>query len=92
MAEKKKVKRKGQVFFSITLSLFLIITYFFIKSGFEDSYEMPILMSIVLIFTSIINIIQNIKNRQPYYVAGSLLAIVMILVFFLIPKIINWIL
>ncbi len=80
------------MFFPITLSLFLIITYFFIKSGFEDAYEMPILMSIILIFTSIINIIQNIKNRQPYYVGGSLLVIVMILVFFLIPKIINWVL
>ncbi|PET77554.1 hypothetical protein CN514_00725 [Bacillus sp. AFS001701] len=68
-----KIKKgnEGKVFFVVSFVLFVSILLIFINSNNSILYPKWVLF--VLLFSTIINVIQSMKNKRKYYMYGSIM-------------------
>lgn len=86
-----KYNKQGKIFLVVTIITFLCVLYLSLDgSNYIRLTGIQWFILLGTLFTSIVNVFRNIKEKKIYYAIGSLLITITLLVFGLIPQILIY--
>jgi len=87
-----KYNKRGKIFLVVTIITFLYVLYLSLDaSNYNKLTGIQWFILLGTLFTSIINVFRNIKEKKIYYAIGSLLITITLLVFGLVPQLFLYI-
>ncbi|WP_250674641.1 hypothetical protein LZ906_004470 [Paraclostridium ghonii] len=83
-----KYNKQGK-FFLIVTTIVCVFSVYTILNGFNHNKLISVQWVILLgiLFTSIANLIRNIKEMKIYYAIGALMITITVLIFYLVPQV-----